>query len=84
VIDGRSMNNIDLTGALMLYDLSKTLAARGIVLALTGRDGQITKWMRMQRSDSEALPVRLFQNRRLALEAYREEVAEEEKQAGLD
>ncbi|MCL2872603.1 MAG: SulP family inorganic anion transporter [Betaproteobacteria bacterium] len=79
VIDGRSINNIDLTGALMLYDLSKTLAARGIVMALTGRDGQITKWMRMQRSDSEALAVRLFQNRRLALEAYRKEVATEEK-----
>jgi len=70
VIDGRSMNNIDLTGALMLYDLSKTLAARGIVLALTGRAGQILKWMRMQQGGSESLPVRLFQNRRLALEAY--------------
>jgi len=70
VIDGRSMNNIDLTGALMLYDLSKTLAERGIVMALTGRTEQIMKWMRMQQGDSESLPVRLFPNRRLALEAY--------------
>ncbi|MDR2173772.1 MAG: SulP family inorganic anion transporter [Burkholderiales bacterium] len=75
VIDGRSINSIDLTGALMLYDLSKILAARGVVLALTGRTEQITKWMRMQRGDSESLPVRLFQNRRLALEAYRDAVA---------
>jgi len=72
VIDGRSMNNIDLTGAMMLYDLGKALAARGIVLALTGRVGQIMKWMRMQQSDSNSPPVRLFQNRRLALEAYRD------------
>ena len=71
VIDGRSMNNIDLTGALMLYDLSKTLAARNITLALTGRTEQITKWMKMKKSDGESLPVRLFQNRKLALEAYR-------------
>ena len=71
VIDGRSMNNIDLTGALMLYDLGKALAARGIVMALTGRADQIIKWMRMQRGDCESMPVRLFQNRLLALEAYR-------------
>ena len=71
VIDGRSMNNIDLTGALMLYDLGKSLAARGIVLALTGRAEQIMKWMRMRQGDGEAPPMRLFQNRRLALEAYR-------------
>jgi MFS superfamily sulfate permease-like transporter len=73
VIDGRSINNIDLTGALMLYDLSKALAARGIVLAFTGRTEQIMKWMRMKQSVNEPLPVRLFQNRRLALEAYRAE-----------
>jgi MFS superfamily sulfate permease-like transporter len=79
VVDGRSINHIDLTGALMLYDLSKTLAGRGIVLALTGRTEQITKWMRMQRSDTETLPVRLFQNRRLALEAYRDVIAAEAK-----
>ncbi|MDR2710920.1 MAG: sulfate permease [Burkholderiales bacterium] len=75
VIDGRSINNIDLTGALMLYDLGKTLAARGIVLALTGRSEKIMKWMRMQRGGNETLPIRLFQNRRLALEAYRNEVS---------
>ncbi|MDR0250368.1 MAG: SulP family inorganic anion transporter [Burkholderiales bacterium] len=82
VVDGRSINNIDLTGALMLYDLSKTLAARGVVLALTGRTEQITKWMRMQRGDNKSLPVRLFQDRRLALEAYRDMVATEEKRLG--
>ncbi|MDR0247970.1 MAG: STAS domain-containing protein, partial [Burkholderiales bacterium] len=82
VVDGRSMNNIDLTGALMLYDLSKTLAARGIVLALTGRTEQTMKWMRMQRGDNKSLPVRLFQNRRLALEAYRDVIAAEEKRLG--
>lgn len=72
VVDGRSMNNIDLTGAMMLYDLNKALAARGIVLALTGRNEQISKWMRMQHGGSESPPVRLFRNRRLALEAYRD------------
>jgi high affinity sulfate transporter 1 len=81
VIDGRSINNIDLTGALMLYDLSKTLAARGIVLALTGRAGQIMKWMRMQQGDSESSQIRLFQNRRLALEAYRDMLAAEENKS---
>jgi MFS superfamily sulfate permease-like transporter len=75
VVDGRSMNNIDLTGALMLYGLGKALAARGIVLALTGRAEQIMKWMRMQESDSESTSVRLFENRLLALEAYREAIA---------
>jgi high affinity sulfate transporter 1 len=70
-IDGRSMNNIDLTGALMLYDLSKALATHGITLALTGRTEQITKWMRMQKGEGESLPVLLFQNRKLALEAFR-------------
>ncbi len=79
VIDGRSMNNIDLTGALMLNDLSKALAARGVIVALTGRTEQIMKWMRMHHVDSESLPVRLFQNRRLALEAYRNVMAAEEK-----
>ncbi|MCL2310042.1 MAG: SulP family inorganic anion transporter [Proteobacteria bacterium] len=79
VVDGRSINNIDLTGALALYDLGKTLAARGVVLALTGRAEKIMKWMRMQRGDNTSLPVRLFQNRRLALEAYREMIATEEK-----
>ncbi|MDR2016464.1 MAG: SulP family inorganic anion transporter, partial [Burkholderiales bacterium] len=79
VIDGRTINNIDLTGALMLYDLAKTLAARGVVLALTGRTEQIMKWMGMQRGGGESLPVRLFQNRRLALEAYRNMIAEEEE-----
>ncbi|MCL2297815.1 MAG: SulP family inorganic anion transporter [Proteobacteria bacterium] len=83
VIDGRSINNIDLTGALMLYDLSKTLAARGVVLALTGRSEKIMKWMRMQRGDNTSLPVRLFQNRRLALEAYRDMIAAEEKKLPL-
>ncbi|MDR2016271.1 MAG: SulP family inorganic anion transporter [Burkholderiales bacterium] len=79
VVDGRSINNIDLTGALMLYDLAKTLAARGIVLALTGRTEKIVKWMGMQRGGGESLPVRLFQNRRLALEAYHRMIAEEEE-----
>jgi high affinity sulfate transporter 1 len=73
VIDGRSINNIDLTGALMLYDLSKALAARGMVLAMTARAGQIMKWMRMQQRGHESSPIRLFQNRMLALEAYRKE-----------
>jgi len=72
VVDGRSMNNIDLTGALMLYELGKTLSERGIVMALTGRTEQITKWMQMQRGGGgESSPVRLFQNRLLALAAYR-------------
>ena len=71
VIDGRSMNNIDLTGAMMLYDLSKTLEARRIVLALTGRTGQVMKWVQMRHGGSKSMPVRLFQNRRMALEAYR-------------
>ena len=70
VIDGRSMNNIDLTGAMMLYNLGKALASRGIVLALTGRVEQVMKWMRMRQGDDESPPVRLFQNRRTALEAY--------------
>ena len=77
-IDGRSINNIDLTGAMMLYELGKALASRGIVLALTGRTGQIMKWMRMKQGGDEPLPVRLFQNRRLALEAYRDATAKEE------
>lgn len=75
VIDGRSLNNIDLTGAMMLYDLSKTLAARGIVVALTGRSEQITKWMRMHKIDDETMRVRLFPNRVLALDAFRKETA---------
>ena len=75
VIDGRSINNIDLTGAMMLYDLSKSLLERGVVLALTGRSEQIMKWMRMKQGDSEPLPVRLFQNRLLAFEAYRDTMA---------
>ena len=75
VIDGRSINNIDLTGALMLYDLSKTLAARGMVLAMTARAGQIMKWMRMKQGGLEASPIRLFQNRMMALEAFRRESA---------
>jgi MFS superfamily sulfate permease-like transporter len=80
VIDGRSMNNIDLTGALMLYDLSKALAKRDIVLALTGRTEQFMKWMRMQQGENESLPAQLFQNRRLALEAFRNAIASEETQ----
>jgi len=75
VIDGRSMNNIDLTGALMLYDLNKQLAKRGIVMALTGRTEQIRKWIRMQPDDGKSQPVRLFENRRRALEAYRDATA---------
>ena len=78
VVDGRSMNIIDLTGALTLYDLNKALSARGIVLALTGRNEQLLKWMRMQQGSSESSPVRLFQNRRLALEAYRDATAAEQ------
>jgi hypothetical protein len=35
--------------------------------------------MGMQRGGGESLPVRLFQNRRLALEAYRNMIAEEEE-----
>ena len=81
VIDGRPMNNIDLTGALMLYDLSRSLAKRGIVVALTGRTGQITKWMKMQQGGGESLPVRLFKNRRLALATYRITMAEEEAES---
>jgi len=72
------MNIIDLTGALTLYDLNKALSARGIVLALTGRNEQLLKWMRMQQGSSESSPVRLFQNRRLALEAYRDATAAEQ------
>jgi MFS superfamily sulfate permease-like transporter len=74
IIDGRSMNNIDLTGALMLYDLNKALAARGIVMALTGRTEQIRKWIRMQPDDGKVQPIRLFDNRRLALDAYRNSI----------
>ncbi|MDR1529278.1 MAG: SulP family inorganic anion transporter [Burkholderiales bacterium] len=74
VIDGRSLNNIDLTGAMMLYELSKTLSARGIVIALTGRSEQITRWMRIHQVDDKEMNVRLFPNRRLAFRSFRREM----------
>jgi len=74
VIDGRSLNNIDLTGAMMLEDLNRLLAERGIVLALSSRSEQIGKWMRMnQRADDMSRKIRLFDNRRSALDAFYQE-----------
>ncbi len=79
VIDGRSLNNIDLTGAMMLDDLSRLLAQRGIVFAFSSRSEQVTKWAELNYREDAGKKIRVFGNRRQALEAfYRDGAVKEE------
>lgn len=78
VIDGRSLNNIDLTGAMMLDDLSRQLAGRGIVFGFSSRSEQMTKWVELDRHEDAGEKIRIFDNRRQALEAFYQETAVKE------
>jgi high affinity sulfate transporter 1 len=74
IIDARSMNNIDLTGAAALYDLSRVLEAKGITIALAGRSEQFTKWMALHSLNQDTIKIRFFPDRHLAYDAFLEDL----------
>jgi high affinity sulfate transporter 1 len=77
IVDGRSMNNIDLTGALMLAELSQSLHRHGITLALTARTSQFTRWLKLRKLQKEHNYVRLFRDRHSAFAAFKESIAQQ-------
>lgn len=72
VIDGHSINNYDLTSIMMLSELGRTLAARGIVLAFADDSQHLTKWLINHHIETHEVSFQIFENRYAVLSAYRD------------
>ncbi|CAK7063424.1 putative sulfate transporter [Saezia sanguinis] len=82
VIDGHSINNVDLTGVMTLSDLGKFLAARGIALAFADHTNHMKKWLQTHNIDPKELSFHIYPNRYEMLVAYRDSLkAQEDKGA---
>ncbi|MFT4172784.1 MAG: SulP family inorganic anion transporter [Rhodocyclaceae bacterium] len=72
LIDGYPISHVDLTGAQMVSELNKELAARGITLAFCGRRNEILAWLAARNVSQQDVRVQLFPSRRAALQAFHE------------
>ncbi|KAF0813634.1 putative sulfate transporter [Andreprevotia sp. IGB-42] len=73
VIDAVSIAEIDLTGALAVQTLQRSLSGQGITLVLAGRTAQLHEWMASSLITPESTGVRFYPSRQAAVQAYREE-----------
>ena len=72
VVDGTSINNIDITALMMLSDLGKTLALRGIVLAFVDQTNHLQKWLKVHEIPADEVTVKIYATKFEVLAAYRD------------
>lgn len=72
VVDGSSINNVDITGLMVLSQLGEMLSARNIVLAYVDKGNHLEERIRRYKISSQSFNMKIFERSYEVLAAYRE------------